>query len=126
MESLGANILDGVAYFKEIIVGNLMADNIKTNELCVEDICVTREKFKEVFGVDINEQTDNGIDVINSVIVQEPIPEENPTEESATSTSATSTEPVFDPTANVTDATASTTAETATTTTETATTTASI
>ena len=54
-DSLHIVFEDGLLKVAKVVVENITAtvgtfQKVKTNELCVDDICVTREKFKQVFG----------------------------------------------------------------------------
>ncbi|MBI4120223.1 MAG: procyclic acidic repetitive family protein [Parcubacteria group bacterium] len=49
-KKIGVIFENGIVRAKEFIAEKITAKQIKTEELCVDDICVTREKFRQVFG----------------------------------------------------------------------------
>jgi len=49
-KKIGVVFEKGVVRAANVIADKITAKQIKTEELCVDDICVTREKFKQVFG----------------------------------------------------------------------------
>ena len=84
----------------KIVVKEIETEKIITKELCVDDVCVTREQFKEVFGIPFGPSTNGSIPLttgnestMNIPITNDAVTATSTETTTASSTTATSTAP---------------------------------
>jgi hypothetical protein len=53
-------IVNGSANLKEIVIDLVTAKKVQTKELCIDDVCVTRDQFKAVFGGGASQTSGSG------------------------------------------------------------------